>query len=184
MWRSKKKDGKSSPKQVKVTTVLFVEFSRGGSLQKTLREVVDRLKPMLGFSIRIAEKGGTALGSLLSNKNLWSGNPCGRGSCKPCAQVEEWKQPCTLKNILYESECTKCNPQGSRAKSDKKGELEDQRDPPSIYVGESSRSLAERAGEHWEAAKGGNSENHMIEHEVRAHSGLGGKGSIVSVLGG
>jgi hypothetical protein len=36
-------------------------------------EVLDRLKPMLGFRVRITERGGTTLGSMLSNKNLWNG---------------------------------------------------------------------------------------------------------------
>ena len=49
------------------------------------------------------------------------------------------------------------------------------RDPPSLYVGETSRSLAERAGEHWDSAKGGNCENHMLDHEARAHKN-GGEG--------
>ena len=49
---------------------MFVEFTKGGSLQKSIREVVDRITPMLGFRMRVTEKGGTHMGSLLSNKNL------------------------------------------------------------------------------------------------------------------
>ena len=49
-------NNKQSPR---VSTVLFVEYSRGGSLQKRMREVVDRLSPMLGFSMRVTERGGT-----------------------------------------------------------------------------------------------------------------------------
>ena len=55
----------------RTTTVLFVEFSKEGSLQKEMRGVLDRLKPMLGFGVRVTERGGTTLGSMLSNKNLW-----------------------------------------------------------------------------------------------------------------
>jgi hypothetical protein len=36
-------------KELRVTTVMFVEFTKGGSLQKSIREVVDRITPMLGF---------------------------------------------------------------------------------------------------------------------------------------
>ena len=70
-----KKDAKAKVttqrgKQVRTTTVLFVEFSKGGSLQKRTREVLDRLKPMLGFGVRVTERGGTNLGSMfLTRKN-------------------------------------------------------------------------------------------------------------------
>ena len=56
-------------KELRVTTVMFVEFTKGGSLQKSIREVMDRITPMLGFRMRVTEKGGTQLGQLLSNKN-------------------------------------------------------------------------------------------------------------------
>ena len=76
---------------------------------------------MLGFKVRVA-----TLKSLLSNKNLWSGEECGRKMCRTYAQDDEMKEPCTLRNIIYESECAKCNPAGSRKEQDKKG-LEDKR---------------------------------------------------------
>ena len=53
-------------KELRISTVMFVEFTKGGSLQKSIREVVDRITPMLGFRMRVTEKGGTQLGSLLS----------------------------------------------------------------------------------------------------------------------
>jgi hypothetical protein len=76
---------------------------------------------MLGFRVRVAEEGGTSLGSLLSNKNLWSGDHCGRATCRTCAQPDERKEPCTLRNIIYESECSKCNQPGERKENDKNG---------------------------------------------------------------
>ena len=70
--KSSNKESKPE-KEVRTTTVLFVEFSKGGSMQKRLRECLDRINPMLGFKVRVTEKEGTPLGSLLSYKNLWSG---------------------------------------------------------------------------------------------------------------
>ena len=135
-----------------------------------MREVLDRLTPMLGFRVRVTERGGSTLGSLLSNKNLWSGIECGRVECQPCKQPGDKKEPCTTKNIVYESECSSCNPEGSRRTSDKTG-LTEQRDTPSLYVGETSRSLKERAGEHWADAEGWKDESHMVEHQMLAHRG-------------
>jgi hypothetical protein len=160
-------------KELRISTVMFVEFTKGGSLQKSIREFVDRITPMLGFRMRVTEKGGTQLGSLLSNKNLWSGQPCGRQKCKPCGQEEERKEPCTMRNIVYESECKKCNPPGSRSSSDKEG-MQERKDNASLYVGESARSLHERAGEHWRDADMRKEESHMIEHEEGVHRGEDG----------
>ena len=43
---SSPKPTSSKKKPMRTTSVLFTEFSKGGSLQKSLREVVDRLAPM------------------------------------------------------------------------------------------------------------------------------------------
>ena len=135
-----------------------------------MRDTLDRITPMLGFKVRVTEKGGTTLESLLSNKNLWSGDECGRRTCRTCAQDDEKKEPCTLKNIIYESECAKCNPPGARKEQDKKG-LEERRDVPSLYVGETARSVHERALEHWRDAENLKEESHMQEHQQASHGG-------------
>ena len=157
-------------KQPRITTVLFVEFTRGGELQKKMRETLDRLTPMLGFRARVAEKGGTNLESLLSNKNLWKGRECGRHSCRTCAQSGEQKEPCTLRNVVYESECGKCNKPGERKEQDKES-LEDKRAVASIYVGETARSISERAQEHWRDGESMKEESHMTEHQQQSHVG-------------
>ena len=147
-------------KQIQPSTVLFVEYSKGGELQKTVRGVIDRLTPLLGFTMRVTERGGTPLGSLLSNKNLWSGQECGRGECRSCAQSGDRREDCIRRNILYESECTKCSKQSDKGEGG-----------PNIYVGETARSLHERMTEHWKDAEGGKEESHMVEHVGEAHQG-------------
>ena len=112
---------------VRTTSVMFVEFSRGGGLQKAVRNCLQSLSPMLGFTFRVAEKGGTPLSSLLSNKYLWSGQDCGRVECLPCKQGGERKEQCMRRNIVYESECEVCNPGDSRREVDRKEGLRDDR---------------------------------------------------------
>ena len=73
--------------------------------------------------MRVAEKAGTALGALLSN----------RVSCRMCAQTEQRKEPCTMRNVVYESECATCNPPGTQREADKEG-LGGKRDLASLYV--------------------------------------------------
>ena len=164
--------GGNKPAELRTTTVLFVEFSRGGALQKTVKECLEKISPILGFKVRVAEKGGTKLSSLLSNKDLWSGEECGRVTCRTCAQLGERKEPCTRRNIVYESECSTCNPPGTRKEADKEG-LAEKKGFPSLYVGESARSVAERAAEHWHDAESGKEESHMLEHQVASHNGEG-----------
>lgn len=50
---------------------------------------------------------------------------------------------------MYESVCELWNPKQERMEKKKGEQLEDKRDEPSIYVGETSRSLAERTTGHW-----------------------------------
>ena len=71
---------------------------------------------------------------------------------------------------MYESECGKCNPPGSRKVADQEG-LGEKRDIASLYVGESARSLHERAGEHWRDAEAEKEESHMVEHQAAAQGG-------------
>ena len=42
---------------------------------------------------------------------------------------------------------------------------------PSLYVGESSRSIQERAMEHWGAAVKGDKRSHMVKHQSFEHKG-------------
>ena len=79
---------------------------------------------------------------LLPCTNPWGPTDCGRADCVPCGQEGEQRINCKKRNILYESECLVC-------KEEKKaGKENDQMDGKGVYVGESSRSLYERAKEH------------------------------------
>ena len=90
-------------KELKVRTVLFVEHTRGGGLAKSLKGVLERIAPILGFKVRVQERGGTKLQDMLSNKNPWKGAKCGRTDCYPCKQVTEKTEDCTARNLLYKS---------------------------------------------------------------------------------
>ena len=75
---------------------------------------------------------------------------------------------CKKRNIVYESECTICNPGDSRRVADRE-RLEDSRAVASLYVGETARSLNERAGEHWEDARSMKDDCHMMENQLAAN---------------
>ena len=80
------------------------------------------------------------------------------------------KENKTVGKKNYESKCTDCNPETERYQKDGK-ELKDGGKYPSIYVGETSRSLQERAKEHWAAYAAKVEDSHILKHWVNHHGG-------------
>ena len=67
---------------------------------------------------------------------------------------------CKVRNVLYESACVVCNGD----KFEKKSKWESFKEMIGVYVGETSRSIFERAGEHWQDVKAGKVESNMLKH--------------------
>ena len=145
--------------------MLFVDQTKGGKLAKELREIIKRLEGIIGFGIKVVERTGSKLKNILSNTNPWAGSTCGREECVTCSQDSEEKPPCTKRSLVYESICLKCNPEAK-----KKGPLENMNMAiPSIYVGETARSVQERSREHWEGYRRKDNDNHMVKHMTLHH---------------
>ena len=119
------------PRKEKITTILFIEQTRGGKYAAMLREKEDYLASMTGQRVKIVEKAGSTLKSLLIKADPFAGGKCGRQKCLPCESGSKDSQ-CRKRNILYESQCCECLKEGK----------------DTIYLGESSRSAYERATEH------------------------------------
>ena len=130
-----------------------------------MRGVLKRLEPLLGFKVKVQEKGGTKLGSMLSNKYIWKGGECGRQDCYPCKQGGDKQEDCFRRNVLYESRCNLCNPGGETGLAT----LKESRANPSIYVGETSRSLKERSLEHHNDYLKKKEDSHMLKHTTLSH---------------
>ena len=78
---------------------------------------------------------------------------------------------CTRNSVLYENVCEQCNPDAGKDK-----ELEGvQQDIPTLYVGETSRSIYERSGEHWGDWRSNKEGSHMRKHQEEAHDGAAPK---------
>ena len=92
----------------KITTVLFVENTRYGELAKRLRQEEEKLSIITGFRVKVVEKCGTKVKSLVSNANPWSSLPCGRKDCVPCGQNNKKPINCFKRSVLYESICDRC----------------------------------------------------------------------------
>ena len=118
--------------------------------------------------------------------SLASGQPCGRegNKCIPCNRMDTKLQNCKARSIVYESSCEVCNPprieQGGSILEEDKHHLEPREageqsvaDPSlgrvGIYIGETSRSLAERCTEHFSDAASFSKKSHMVKHWMLTH---------------
>ena len=167
--RSKKEGGRTTTSTPR--SVLFVDYTPGGELAARLRELILRLEPTIGFSVKVVERSGLSLQSQFPLTTLWSGTSCGRtNECVTCYQGADMIPDCTKQSILYENVCFKCVP---KAKEDKELRDEDMMkgEHPVLYVGETSRSVVERSKEHWSGYRGGDTDNHMVRHQNLVHSG-------------
>ena len=154
-------------RELDIKSVLFVEQSPGGELATKMREVLKGMEQTLGFRVKVAERAGRPIGSMFPLTSLWEGAQCGRELCVTCNQEVEEMPPCSKKNLVYENICLQCNPGASKG-----GELETVKEgAPSIYIGETSRSIFERSREHWEGARKWEDKNHMVQHQKIEHGG-------------
>ena len=164
---------------IKTRTIIFVEQTRDSKLAKELREVLKRLEGILGFRVKVCERTGSKMKDLFSNTNPWSGSHCGRVECVTCNQDTEDKPPCTKRSLVYEHICVKCNPDAR-----KKGPLvEMNMNIPSIYVGETARSIQERVLEHWSSYRAGNADSHILKHMELHHTPTDAPEFIMKVVG-
>ena len=149
----------------KPSTVLFIEQTEKGELATRLREMFKRLEPILGFTVKVVEKTGSKLGSKFPLYNLWDGAPCGRQECIPCGQGAEFVQSCTQTSVVYENICHVCNP-GAGGERELK---EIVTSLPTAYIGETSRSIWERTGEHWRDFNSRCKDSHLLKHQEIYH---------------
>ena len=172
--RGNKEQGAKEPWELEYKTVLFTEFTKDGELASTLRELCTRLAPLLGFKIKVVERAGTALKNMFPTNNLWEGQKCGRPDCTTCEQGAEIMSPCTQASVVYENICETCNP-GAGGKKELK---EIRSDIPTMYVGETSRSLYERSKEQWSTWRS-RKHSRQVGEAVRIRR-RGGAGSILN----
>ena len=156
---------KGAGPQAPVKSVLFVDNTAGGELAKRLQEAERDMGIATGYRVRVTESAGTPLGMLLPCTNPWGNADCGRGDCVPCAQPDERRMNCKKRNILYENRCTVCN------KADQKDGIF-LKDGKGIYVGESSRSMYERAKEHEADRQALSEDSHQVKHWLTEHQEL------------
>ena len=144
-------------------TVLFVEYSKEGELATSMKELTKRLSEVTGFKVKVVERAGGALRDQFPTTTLWDGSSCDRIDCTTCNQGAEKLPNCRKSSLVYENVCLECNP-GAGSKGELKGV---RNDIPTLYVGETSRSVFERSREHWEAWRSKKEESHIRKHQEK-----------------
>ena len=83
------------------------------------------------------------------------GGPCPTAACRVCLTAEEGETVCRSRNLVYSNVCLTCKEQGV----------------DTMYIGETGRSVGERALEHWEDWKSRKEGSHITDHMKSYHEG-------------
>ena len=144
---------------MKYTSVMHVPSSKDARLLRMLAKAEPRIAKITGYQLKFVEKSGKNL------SNLFSREPpqmkCDRGDCAVCVNSDPRKPSrCQLKSIVYSGVCKECD---LKHKSNKLSRHE------GLYIGETSRTLGERAKEHRAGLRRLDPSNFMVKHWSNKH---------------
>ena len=128
--------------------VLFVQSTPGGVLRNAIEKVVCDS----GLKVRVVEKGGRKVQSLLMKTDVSETIQCGRPECVIC--LSGGKGPCNREGVCYSITCLKCLDVGKKTQ----------------MFGETGRTGRIRCGEHWKALVDKKNSN-LWEHCLSVHGG-------------
>ena len=112
------------------TSTLTVPATPNSSLAEMVRQNLNKSRQPEGTRTKVIEDGGKDTKAGLVKSNQFPRVRCDRDQCILCIQQHEQKQiQCDKGNVGYEYTCTRCPTK-------------------SVYVGESSRTVFTRIGEH------------------------------------
>ena len=95
---------------LKTRDVLFLEQTPNRELARQVKELLQRLEPVLGFRLSVVERTGRSLQNLHFQATIWKRSHCDREHCVTCQQGDEDMPDCTKSSMVYESVCSLCNP--------------------------------------------------------------------------
>ena len=131
-------------------SVLFVQATPGEVLKKAIQSICDQS----GMKLKVVEKGGKTVKSVLQKSNIEVAGECGREDC--FVWHHDRRGLCSKEGVGYMIWCEVCE--------------DDQGLRPARMHGESGRCARVRVGEHMEALFSGKSSN-LREHCEQVHGG-------------
>ena len=157
----------SKPVQQKVkgvaySSIMMVPNSKDGRLLSMLAKAEPRMMKMSGYQIKYSEKSGKALSKCFPKD--FSSSKCFRPECAVCINSDSKKSTlCQVKGVVYQAVCVVC---------DKQHKLNSGSDHKGCYIGETARTLSERANEHKKSLKRYENKSFMFKHWALVHPEL------------
>ena len=183
--RKKRKISRDAEKhpagQDKVKAVMFVPYTAHGKLAAKLREAEVKLQDLTGYKLKIVERSGSKMEDLLHQSDPWQGEDCCRPHCLLCITKQYTgkllSQDCTRRSLIYETWCISCQERDEKqvdeiyGEDQKKNEEMKKKIQLYKYIGETSRSVYERAWEHQHDRDSLSQGSHLLKHLIDKHEG-------------
>ena len=135
-------------KQGGYESVMFVDATPGGELMTTFESIVREVE----LPIRIVERSGDSIKEMVVKSNPFKRQRC---ECEVCQLGKKGEINCKGRELVYELTCDGM----------KDGKICGEK-----YIGETSRSLAERVGEHINDCKGRKDKSVLWRHFKEEHN--------------
>ena len=133
---------------------MYANSAQGGALASKIREIERDINKHSSKKVKVVEKYGQQVQSILTTPDPWGSERCGRVDCLPCTTTQEGdKTHCRSSNVVYQTKCNLCKELGKTT----------------CYIGETSRTLYEREAEHTRDLWGEKDMSHMHEHIKGTH---------------
>jgi hypothetical protein len=142
--RERQKKVKWYSKGGQFDTVMFVEATPGSLLRRKVQEVAKRNR----VKVKVVERVGCTIKSLLQKSNPFKILKCGRTNCVICKIDSDFD--CRTRGCVYEIRCKECNRK---------------------YRGQTGRSTYERTGEHMDDWEKKRDRCPLWRHSMQYHSG-------------
>ena len=157
-WGGGKPDQYKVP-EMKFSTILKVPSSKDGRLLKSLAAAEPRIARSSGYQVKLVEKSGKPLSNMFP-KSI-SKSQCHKAWCAVCTDsTSRGAKLCSLKSVVYLGVCQLCEAKYNNDKSKKH---------LGLYVGQTYRTLSERAKEHRVSYRDLESKSFMFKHWAIEH---------------
>ena len=170
----KKKQKTESQKKVKpVLAVMFILKTPRGSLVKELRDAENKISEITEDKIKIVERSGVKLRSLLHKANPWGNVKCDKRECLVCSNPYNESFNCDKRNVTYKTVCLKCKENFLKKEEAEEGSADDTeaaKEPLKTYYGETHCSAYERGTQHGRDYISKKEDSHMFKHFSDKHS--------------
>ena len=98
--RSYRKRVEAAKNTNKIAAVMFVKRSKEGRLVSRLREKEEQISGIIGHRVKLVERAGVSVKTLLWNADPWGGIGCQTEQCPVCYEGQK-RIICTTSNAVY-----------------------------------------------------------------------------------